>query len=679
VKYYIVVISFFLLAAALGQSRLKVAPKNPDYIKFIDDVESGAEAYAAPPPYQVGFTEYFKKKKEFSPKIYPIVYDMRTAGPDGSSLLTSVKNQSSCGACWAFATIGSTESIWKVSGLGDFDLSENHMKNCHGFLPLPCVWGSHYMTTAYFAAGKGPLLEADDPYNPINEACNPSLEPYCHIPEARYIPEDHDAIKEVLTTIGGLYSLYRSVSAGYNWENDTYCYQGPGTTSHAIVIVGWNDTLTTDCGKGAWIAKNSYGTGFMDGGFFYISYHDTLIAKYNAIYPTKEEYDPQLKIYQYDTIGGWPFVGYEDPVAYGLIKFTAESDMFITRVGTYTVGYGTTLSLDIFDDFDGTIVSNPLISQVTKYVEFPGYGTIPLLNPLKIKEGEDFYIQVKWNSPGEDFPISVEGFDDGYTAPDLETGKCWSRHENGPWEAWGADTENLMDICIKVYTHETTKVNLKVFLEGPFNGSDLNTNLTALPDFPLLQPYNDNPWNYFGEEDISNLPTNVVDWVLVELRDTCGPASAANGSSVVARRAGLLLSNGTITDLDGISPLEFKLTIRENLYVVIYHRNHLPVISAQALQKEDGLYSYDFSDGVTKALGEALAQKELTSGVYGMIAGDAEASGLINDSDIDSYWQNQAGQQGYKQADFNLNKEVNNSDKADYWWPNEGSSKQVPD
>jgi hypothetical protein len=417
----------------------------------------------------------------------------------------------------------------------------------------------------------------------------------------------------------------------------------------------------------------------MDDGFFYISYHDTLIAKYNAIYPVKEEYDPDLKIYQYDTIGGWPFVGYFDSVAYGLIKFEAESDMYVSRIGTYTVGYGTTLTIDIFDDFDGIEVSNPIASSVTKYVEFPGYNTINLIEPLLVEEGENFYVHVKWNSPGEEFPISVEGFDDGYTAPDLEMGKCWSREENGPWEAWGADTDILMDICIKAYTHETTKVNLEVFLEGPFNGNDMNTDLTGLTDFPLTQPFNINPFNYEGDESLENIPSNVVDWVLVELRDTSGNAPDATGETMIARRAGLLLNNGNIVDVNGESSLAFSVTVRENLYVVIYHRNHLPVMSAEALQKTDGFYSYNFTNDVNKALGEALAHKELAADVYGMIAGDAEGSGLINDSDISSYWDLQAGEKGYLQADFNLNKEVDNIDKDEYWLPNEGSSEQIPD
>ena len=622
-------LSIFILFA-FGQSRLQVAPTNPDYIKFLNEMKSGEEMDAAPSPYKLGFKEYYKQKKYQAAKSFPTVYDMRTAGPDGTSLLTPVKHQLSCGACWAFATTSSIESTWKKMEWMDYDLSENNLKNCHGFDLDPCEWGHHFMSTSYLVRGSGPILELDDPYNPMNAPCIEGLTPAAYIPESRYLPEDHDAFKQVIMDHGAVYNTYRSEGASYEWiyGHLTYCYQGGETTTHAIAIAGWNDTITTACGQGAWICKNSYGENFGEDGYFYISYKDTLVLKYNAIYPVKEDFDENLKIYQYDTIGGWPFVGYEDSVAYGLIKFEAESDMFISRVGTYTVAYGTTLSMDIFDDFDGMNVSNPISTTIIKYVEFPGYSTLDLSEVLQVDQGEDFYIQIKYNSPGEDFPIAVEGFDDGYTSPDIETGKCWSREETGPWEAWGADTDILMDICIKAYTHETTKLNLKVFLEGPFNGVNMNAELISASDFPLIQPYSISPWDYDGTESVTEVPANVVDWVLVELRDTSGTAGEASSNSVVAKRAGFLLSDGSIVDLDGISNLEFNVAIKNNLFAVIYHRNHLPVMSAIALQKTDELFLYDFTDDILKSFGNTLAHKELIPGVYGMIAGDAEASGI---------------------------------------------------
>jgi len=664
-----------------SQKKLKVAPYNPDYLNFLNEYHSGENIYAAPSPMKLNFEQYFMQKPAKSPTSYPLVYDMRTAGPGGSSLLTPVKHQSSCGACWAFATYGSIESVWKVMGLGDHDLSENNLKNCSGFLLDPCQWGHHFMSTAYLVRGDGPIAEADDPYQPDNDTCQGGITPTAYIPESRYLPEDHDAFKEAIMNQGAVYNTYRSAGSGYEWINGhyTYCYQGTGTTSHAIAIVGWDDTIATQCGSGAWICKNEYGTGFGEDGYFYISYQDTLVLKYNSIWPVREEYDPEMLIYHYDTVGGWPFVGYDDSVAYGLIKFVADGDHFFTSIGTYTVSYGTHLQADIYDDFDGTSLSNLLATVPEQYCDNPGYWMLNLSEPLGFNSGDDFYVQIRYNSPGLDFPIAVEGYEEGYTDPHVETGKCWSREETGEWEAWGMGTSNEFDICIKAYGYEVSKVDIKVFLEGPFNSVDMNTDLATDVEFPLSQPYTTSPWNYPGTETVTSVPANVVDWILVELRETDGTAADADASTVVDVRAGFLLNDGSVVDLDGISPLKFNVSLNDNLYVAVYHRNHLPVLSADPLPKVSGNYIWNFSDGITKAYGGPSGHKDLGAGICGMISGDGESTGSIDDFDLQNSWNIQAGQQGYKGADFNLNKQVNNTDKNNYWVPNNGSSSQVPD
>ncbi len=123
-------------------------------------------------------------------------------------------------------------------------------------------------------------------------------------------------------------------------------------------------------------------------------------------------------------------------------------------------------------------------------------------------------------------------------------------------------------ICVSV------KLNSKIFLEGPYNSGIMNTTLNS--NLPTDQPYNNSPWNYPGTESVTSIPTGVVDWVLVELR-----SGLASGTKV-ARKAALLKSDGTIVDLDGSSPVKFYGLSDGNYYVVIFHRNHLAVISSSA-------------------------------------------------------------------------------------------------
>ncbi len=681
-KNRILLLLVFILISSVGISqKLEMAPMNPDYEKFIEtylsDESSPAFSEAAPAPYQLNFSKYFEQKATSPTKNFPISYDMRSAGPGGTSFLTSVKHQLSCGACWAFATFSAIESSWIMMGFGDNDLSENNMKNCHGFEWGPCSIGHHFMSTAYLIRGSGPISESNDPYDQNNFNCIEGLTPDAYIPIARYLPEDPNAFKETIMNNGAVYNSYGSVSEDYQWINGnyTYCYQGAGTTSHAIAIVGWNDTLTTACGQGAWLCKNQYGTSFGDNGYFYISYHDTLVLKYNAVWPERENYDPELKIYQYDTIGGWPFLGYESPLIYGLIKYTAVEDQFITRIGTYTVSFGSFLSAEIYADFDGTNLTNLLSTIPEQYCDYPGFWQLNLTEKLRIQNGEDFYIKVRYYSPGEDFPLAVEGAAGDYSDPELETGKCWTSPDESNWDPAGNGTLSLFDLCIKTYAYDVTKVDVKVVLEGPFNGVYMNTDINSV--LPLAQPYNTIPWNYIGNESVVAIPNeNIVDWVFVELRETIGSASDAVDSTIISKQAAFLLNDGTVVGLDGESSLVFDVRIRDNLYIVVYHRNHLSVLSASPLTKIGDIYHYNFSDAYTKAYNSG--HKHLGGGIYGMIGGDGLANGNVDENDKTIIWKSQSGKQGYKKGDFDLNKQVANPDKNQIWKPNLNSSTQVP-
>jgi len=229
---------------------------------------------------------------------------------------------------------------------------------------------------------------------------------------------------------------------------------------------------------------------------------------------------------------------------------------------------------------------------------------------------------------------------------------------------------------------EGFELAIKVFLEGPFNGTDMNTGLIPHPDFPLNQPYNTTPWNYSGTESVTSLPSgNIVDWVLVELRDASNIGSATN-ETMIARQAAFLINDGSVVGLNGSDNLLFSNSIpkfREQLFTVVYHRNHIPIISEYPLIKTSGVYSYDFTSGENQVHGGTLGHKELSSGVWGMIAGDADASDVVDQNDKTIYWETYAGTNGYKGGDLNLDTEVDNKDKDDFWLPNLGSGSQVPD
>lgn len=223
------------------------------------------------------------------------------------------------------------------------------------------------------------------------------------------------------------------------------------------------------------------------------------------------------------------------------------------------------------------------------------------------------------------------------------------------------------------------QIDLKAFLCGPYTGPEMYTFLNNYGYLPLSQPYTMTPFNYNGTESVSAIPnSNVVDWVLVELRETSGDASTATISTRIARQAGFILKNGTVVAIDGVSPLSFSLTITQNLYVVIWHRNHLGVMSDSPLVPAGNMYAWDFSTGANQAYSGTTAHKEMAPGVWGMVSGDGDSDGQITTGDKIEVWIGQSGMSGYLQGDFNLNGNVDNGDKVEEWAANAGMGCQVP-
>ena len=222
-------------------------------------------------------------------------------------------------------------------------------------------------------------------------------------------------------------------------------------------------------------------------------------------------------------------------------------------------------------------------------------------------------------------------------------------------------------------------LDLLVYLEGPYSGSQMNTTLNTEGLIPLSQPFNVMPWNYQGTESVTSIPnSNVVDWVLVDIRDAMS-AGTAIPPMTKARQAAFLLKNGDVVGLDGSSILNFPdISITKNLFIVIWHRNHLGILSAVPLTETNGIYSYDFSTAITQVYNGGAGYKEIATGVFGMVAGDADADGDINSADKTT-WANYAGTRGYESADFDMNTQVDNKDKNDIWSQNGSYSSQLPE
>jgi hypothetical protein len=223
-------------------------------------------------------------------------------------------------------------------------------------------------------------------------------------------------------------------------------------------------------------------------------------------------------------------------------------------------------------------------------------------------------------------------------------------------------------------------VELTAFLEGPFTADQMAASLNLGDHLPLTQPYNTAPWNYTGSESVAVIPNaSVVDWVLVEFRDTPGGAATATAATAVETRAAFILTDGSIVDVDGFSPILLNASISDNLFAVIHHRNHIPVMSATAVPKTGNVYHFNFTNSETKVHGGSLGYKEVAPGIWALASGDGLCDGLVDMTDKTAVWNPEAGHSGYHSGDFDLNGQITNLDKTEHWTPNLGKVSQVPE
>ena len=209
--------------------------------------------------------------------------------------------------------------------------------------------------------------------------------------------------------------------------------------------------------------------------------------------------------------------------------------------------------------------------------------------------------------------------------------------------------------------------DIKVYLEGSYIGGQMSTFLNSSGHIPLSQPYNTSPWNYTGTESVASIPANVVDWIIVELRGT--------ETTVADRRAAFLKNDGSLVDLDGTSNIKFPSAPAGDYYVVVIHRNHLPVMTANKVTISYSPVLYDMRTNSSNVYG-TNAVKDLGGGYYGIYTGDTDGSGTVNAADRSNTW-NQRNVSGYNGSDLDLSGTVNAADRS-IVWNNRNYSTQVP-
>ena len=125
--------------------------------------------------------------------------------------------------------------------------------------------------------------------------------------------------------------------------------------------------------------------------------------------------------------------------------------------------------------------------------------------------------------------------------------------------------------------------------------------------------------------------------------------------------------------------LSLNIPTSENVFLVVYHRNHFGVMSSLPLDYTVGVVTYNFSDNSDKAYGGNNGHKQLSPGIWGLMSGNGLNDKQIDNKDKDDLWLTQSGSVGYFLTDFNMDGQVNELDIEEKWHPNAGKSSQVPE
>jgi C1A family cysteine protease len=443
--------------SGVSSAQPSAAPLNPRFVEYLHERAQGLARSATTAdghglgliPSPLDLSHLQGQLTPLSAGPLPASYDLRTMGK-----VTPVKNQGSCGDCWAFATYGSLES--GLMPTEQWNFSENNLKDLSGFDLGPCGGGWGFEAMAYLARWgsptfqAGPVNESDDPYQATDSNTSPAFPPgppvQKHVQDAillatRKNPTDNSALKNAVMQYGGVWTtMYAGdYSVTYNPSTHSYFYNGSQTINHAVTLAGWDDNypasnfLSAPPGNGAFLIKNSWGTSFGDGGYFWISYYDTSYAtrEESWVFWTGQPLTNYNRQYQYDPLGWMGSWGFSSTTGWFLSAFTPVANEELKAVSTYVASNNSSYWIYVF--VPGT--TNP--TQANGTFPLAGYHTVVLPTPVALTQGQTFTIAVKLTTPGYNWPIPIH-----FASTAMATSKATAK----PNQSWvSADGQNFTD------------------------------------------------------------------------------------------------------------------------------------------------------------------------------------------------------------------------------------------
>ncbi|MBN2089823.1 T9SS type A sorting domain-containing protein [candidate division KSB1 bacterium] len=228
--------------------------------------------------------DFLPKKFTQSASNLPLRFDWRHSN---GNWITPVKDQASCGSCWAFAPLAVIESIVRIRDQrpdSAIDLSEQFLisyseGDCQGYYADKAL--DFIMETGIPDEVCFPYQNSDQ--IPMNAVCSDWDQRLVRISNWSFLTTHvtNDTLIK-LALLENPVLTYMTIYSDFKvYQRGVYKHlYGNRIGGHDVVIVGWDDN-PPEGGNGCWIVKNSWGTNWGEAGYFRIQYGDCQIGTFS--------------------------------------------------------------------------------------------------------------------------------------------------------------------------------------------------------------------------------------------------------------------------------------------------------------------------------------------------------------------------------------------------------------
>lgn len=356
--------------------------------------------------------------------------------------VTPVKDQGECNVCWAFAVAAALESRASIKEEGWWDVAEAQAIACQDpawvlFHRDPCGTGGWVGMAVDVWTKQGIKAESCLPYDPKQvgrSSCPTGCKPLGRLVRYEVITanpsQDLDLVKAVIMYHGPVIMAYHHRQECLYGDGTYFCPQESEPPNHAVTVVGWDDEVPhpDQKGKGAWIAKNSWGETWGQKGYFYLCYgsgnqQETSLVDYEPMVETQ-------RLYFYDQ-APWAAVGWQgQDYIWVASVFFPKKDGKLSKVELWTTYSYTLYRLEIREGKFG-----PLRHRQEGVLEGMGYHSILLQPSVPVSSTIGFTVIARLQTPDYPYPLAVEMVMEGYCEPIVETGVTFFKpDEDWPWE-----------------------------------------------------------------------------------------------------------------------------------------------------------------------------------------------------------------------------------------------------